>query len=136
MMNHAEIVDLLHRTFRAGFLQRLPKRQAHADIFMALSVVALDPEAFFDETEINLHLSAFLNGIASQDGFSDYVSFRRYLVDFGFLRRASDGAIYRLCPERIAEVLPSTARDIEPTAIFITVEMEKLARREKFGRQD
>ena len=136
MMNHAEIVDLLHRTFRAGVLRRLPKRQAHADIFMALSVVALDPEAFFDETEINLHLSAFLNGIASQDGFSDYVSFRRYLVDFGFLRRASDGAIYRLCPERIAEVLPSTARDIEPTAIFNTVEMEKLARREKFGRQD
>jgi hypothetical protein len=33
-------------------------------------------------------------------------------------------------------VLPSTARDIEPTAIFNTVEMEKLARREKFGRQD
>jgi len=34
---------------------------------MALSVVALDPEAFFGETEIKLHLSAFLNGIASQD---------------------------------------------------------------------
>ena len=68
-MNRAEIVDLLHRTFRAGVLQRLPKRQAHADIFMALSVVALDPEAFFDETEINLHLSAFLNGIASQFDF-------------------------------------------------------------------
>ena len=44
MMNHAEIVDLLHRTFRAGVLQRLPKSQAHADIFMALSVVALDQD--------------------------------------------------------------------------------------------
>jgi hypothetical protein len=136
MMDHDEIVDLLHRTFRAGLLRRLPKKQAHADVFMALSVIALDPETFFDETEINLHLSAFLNGIASQDGFSDYVSFRRYLVDLGFLRRATDGAIYRLCPERIAEVLPPTATDIDPTEIYNSVELEKLARREKFGQQN
>jgi len=35
--------------------------------------------------------------------------FRRQLVDVGFLHRAIDGEIYRLSPERIAEVLTPTA---------------------------
>jgi len=136
MMEHAAIVDLLRRTFRGGALLRLPKKQAHADVFLALSVVGLDPEVFYEEPEINLHLAAFLNTIASQDGFSDHVSFRRYLVDFGFLRRATDGAIYRLCPERIAEVLPPSASDIDPFDIFNEVELEKLQRREKFKKEE
>jgi hypothetical protein len=135
MLQHSDIVDLLRRTFRGGALRRLPKKQEHADVFMGLAVVGLDAETFYEESEINLHLAAFLNTIASQDGFSDHVTFRRHLVDFGFLRRATDGAIYRLCPERIAEVLPITAKDIDPMAIFDAVEQEKLLRREKFNHQ-
>lgn len=136
MMEHAAIVDLLSRTFRGGALRRLPKKQDHADVFLALSVVNLDPEVFYEESDINLHLAAFLNTIASQDGFSDHVSFRRHLVDFGFLRRATDGAIYRLCPDRIVDVLPSTAGDIDPMSIFNEVELEKIQRREKFSQKD
>lgn len=134
MMTHAEIVELLHRTFRGGVLRRLPKKQEHADVFMALAVASLNPDSFYDESEINLHLAAFLNTIASQDGFSDYVTFRRHLVDFGFLRRATDGAVYRLCPQRIDDVLPETAKSIDPVAIFGSVELERLQRRKKFTR--
>ena len=52
--------------------------------------------------------------------------FRRQLVGFSFRRRATDDAIYRLSPERIAEVLSPTAKGIDPVAIFDAVALEKM----------
>jgi len=47
-------------------------------------------------------------------------------VGFGSLRRATDGAIYCLSPERVAEVLPPTAEDLDPVAIFDAVALEEI----------
>ena len=91
--------------------------------------MGLDPSAFYEESEINVHLSAFLDIIASQEGSSDHITLRRYLVDYGFLRRATDGAVYLISPKRIDEVLPHNARDIDLKALFAEVELEKLRRR-------
>ena len=128
-MERAAMISLLRRTFKGGILQRLPKKRQDAKVFLALSLVGLDPSAFYEESEINVHLSAFLDIIASQEGSSDHITLRRYLVDFGFLRRATDGAVYLISSERIDEVLPRNARDIDPKALFREVEMERLRRR-------
>ncbi|MBT3832101.1 MAG: DUF2087 domain-containing protein [Gammaproteobacteria bacterium] len=128
-MERAAIISLLRRTFKGGILQRLPKKRQDAEVFLALSLVGLDPAAFYEESEINVHLAAFLDIIASQEGSSDHITLRRYLVDLGFLRRATDGAVYRVSSERIDEVLPRNARDIDPKALFREVEMERLRRR-------
>lgn len=128
-MERATIISLLRRVFKGGILQRLPKKRQDAEVFLALSLVRLDPASFYEESEINVHLSAFLDIIASQEGSSDHITLRRYLVDFGFLRRSTDGAVYLISSERIDEVLPRNARDIDPKALFREVEMERLRRR-------
>jgi hypothetical protein len=110
-------------------MRRLPKKQQDAEVFLALSLLGLDPAAYYEESKINIHLSAFLDIIASQEGSSDHITLRRYLVDYGFLRRATDGAVYLISPERIDEVLPHNARDIDLKTLFAEVELEKLRRR-------
>jgi hypothetical protein len=103
--------------------------------FLALSLLGLDPAAFYEKSEINVHLSAFLDIIASQEGSSDHITLRRHLVDFSFLRRATDGAVYLISAERIDEVLPRNARDIDAKALFRGVAVERLRRRREHSNQ-
>ena len=101
---------------------------------MALSLVDLDADRFFNESEINVHLSAWLDVIGCTDGVSDYVTLRRALVDSGFLRRASDGAVYRVIPERIDEVLSPAAKTVDPKQIFAEVDSARAERRKTYGQ--
>ena len=115
-------------------MRRLPKKREDAEVVMALSLVGLDPDGIFDESDVNLHLAAWLDGIVSEDGLADYVTLRRHLVDSGFLRRASDGVVYRVRPERIDEVISPAAKTVNPKQIFAEVESARIERRKTFGR--
>lgn len=121
----------LRRLFHGGALRRLPRNPRDADLLMALALTGLDADAALDESEINLHLMAWLNGIVADNG-PDHVTLRRNLVDFGFLRRSSDGVIYRVERERIDEVLGPEAGSVDARAILAAVEAERRERREAF----
>ncbi len=131
MNNREEVDTLLRRLFHGGRLRRMPKKQEDADVIMSLSLLGLDAEGLFEESEINVHLSAWLDDIGSDTGL-DYVTLRRYLVDHGFLRRASDGAIYRIRPERIDAVLSRDARDLDPKKVFAEVQFTRNERKQQF----
>ena len=60
MMDHEEVLRLLRRLFKGGPMARLPKKQRESEVVMALSIVGLDPDGFYDEADINLHLSGWL----------------------------------------------------------------------------
>ena len=107
-------------------MRRLPKKRDDAEVLLALSVVGLDPDGFLNEAEVNAHLMAWLDIISTED----YVSLRRSLVDAGFLRRASDGFVYRVRPERINEVLAPTARTVDAKQVFAEVESVRNKRKE------
>lgn len=134
MLEQDELLSLLKRTFKAGAMRRLPKKREHAEAVMALSLASLDPEGIYDESDINLHLSAWLDGIGSADGFADYVTLRRQLVDHGFLRRAADGVVYRIRAERIEQVLAPAARTVDAKRVFAEVESARNERRKTFGQ--
>lgn len=127
-----EVTSLLRRTFKGGPMRRLPKKREDAEILLALSLVGLDPEGIFDETDINRHLSAWLAEISADGGSADYVTLRRYLVDLGFLRRASDGLVYRVRGERIDDLLSASAKGIDPKQIFNEVAQQRMQRRGSF----
>lgn len=113
-------------------MRRLPKKREDADVLLALSLAGLDADGIYDESDINLHLSSWLAGISDQGGSADYVTLRRSLVDFGFLRRASDGFVYRVRGERIDEVLSIPAQTVDATKIFAEVTQERMQRRGSF----
>lgn len=133
MKTPEDVTHLLQRIFNGGPMRRLPKKRDDAEVLLALSLVGLDVEGIFDESDINLHLSSWLAEISADNGSADYVTLRRYLVDLGFLRRASDGLVYRIRAERIDEVLTKAAKDVDPKQIFAQVMQARIERRGSFS---
>ncbi len=132
MMEKEQVETILRRIFKGGPLRRMPKKREDADLVLALSLVGLDPVKSFDESDINVQLSAWLDGIAQENSAADYVAMRRDLVDHGFLRRATDGAIYRIEQARVDEIIAPSARDVDPKAIYAEVLQIRQQRREAF----
>jgi len=79
----------------------LPESSVDAELWNNHWVIEYDPEsgsvygAFYSEEEIN----AFLKQI-----FEDFVSLRRYLIEYGFLHRTKDCQFYSMDLGRIREV--------------------------------
>ncbi|MEQ9452266.1 MAG: DUF2087 domain-containing protein [Pseudomonadales bacterium] len=131
-MNREELISLLRRLFKAG-LRRLPRKQRDATALLALSLTRLDPVGIYDEVEIDQHLSDWLARISVDGQSVDHVTWRRALVDFRFLRRATDGAIYRIRPEVIDETLSADARTVDPLDVLREVEQIRQQRQSQFG---
>ena len=134
MIEAAEIESILRRIFKGGALRRMPKKREDAEVIMALSLLGLDPNGVFDESEINVQLSAWLDGITVENSAADYVALRRDLVDHGFLRRATDGAIYRIEQSRIEETIASSAAQIDPKKIYEETLKVRAERRTAHGQ--
>ena len=133
MQEPEAVIHLLRRVFRGGVMRRLPRKRKDAEVVIALAIVGLAPDAFHDESEVDAHLSAWLHIIGGNDGDLDHVTLRRSLVDYGFLRRASDGVVYRVVPERTDAVLSPGAQLVDPKRVFFEVQAEQHERRERFG---
>lgn len=131
MIEHDALVARLRRQFNGGALRRLPRNPEDAELFMALALLGLHADAAYEESDINLHLIGWLNGIAAEDR-PDYVTLRRYLVDSGFLRRSSDGVIYRAQFERVDALLSPEAKPVDLRQILEAVEAERSERRQAF----
>ena len=114
-MNDQQLESLLSRIFKTGALRRIPKKREEARLLMALSICQLELDGIYDESEIDHHLSDWLARLSESPEQVDHVTWRRGLVDFGFLRRATDGAIYRIRSELVDSVLADIDRlvDIE-----------------------
>ncbi len=133
MFDHETVESFLRRLFHGGPIRRMPRKKEDADVLMALALVALDSERSYDESDINAHLSAWLEDIASEVDL-DHVTLRRFLVDAGFLRRASDGVIYRVEAERIDRVLSPEAKAVDPKAIHAEILFAREERARSFRR--
>lgn len=71
--------------FKDGRLTSMPSKQKRKAMVLWHIAKNLPGQMEFSETEINERLAAF---------YDDYVTLRRYLVDFGHLERTRDGSRY------------------------------------------
>ena len=76
--------------------------------------------------------ASWLARLSQSHGGVDHVTWRRALVDFGYLRRATDGAIYVIRGERIDAELSADARAVDPAAVFAEVTHRQDERRSRF----
>ena len=72
-----------------GPLQAFPRKEKHKLVVLRELARRFDPARFYSEKEINHILQA---------AFGDYVTLRRYLIEYGFLDRKTDGSQYWLKP--------------------------------------
>lgn len=120
----------LGRIFSGGRLELLPKRQGDREMVLALGAWQLHDAGVADEQAINLLLESWLAGFC----FStlDRVTFRRALVDEGFISRRRDGTRYWINTQKIHLVLAPDALDVDPTLIFERETLEREARKHRY----
>ena len=70
-----------------GKITALPLKQPQIVVILDEIALRFDPEKQYTERDVNL--------ILEEISEEDYVTIRRYLVDYGYLTRARDGSVYR-----------------------------------------
>jgi hypothetical protein len=84
-----EAQEILSKHFSQGespALMSFPRKQKAKLVVLNRVVVLFERDRSYSEQEVNQILSAVYN---------DYVTIRRYLIDYGFLTRKRDGSEYR-----------------------------------------
>jgi hypothetical protein len=79
---------------RSG-LKGFPKDEVDQHILYKSAVLTLDPSATYSEKEINQRLESWITEISQMEDI-DRITLRRYMVDSGYLLRASDGSSYHV----------------------------------------
>ncbi|EKN69820.1 hypothetical protein BABA_08521 [Neobacillus bataviensis LMG 21833] len=79
--------QFVHKYFSEGILTRFPKKEKQRLVILSEISNHLKTDYNYDEQELNQILIGF---------YEDYVLIRRYLVEYGFLDRKSDGSSYWL----------------------------------------
>ena len=86
----AEDQQVLREHTQGRRLTRLPSKQKKTLVILRWLATLFEPECFYSEAEVNTVLKAVYA--------EDYVSLRRDLVDYGYLRRERGGGKYWLAP--------------------------------------
>ncbi|MFZ7942919.1 DUF2087 domain-containing protein [Neobacillus sp. 19] len=79
--------QFLHKYFSEGILTRFPQKEKQRLVILREISNHLKTDYNYDEQELN----QILKGI-----YEDYILIRRYLIEYGFLERKSDGSSYWL----------------------------------------
>jgi DNA-binding HxlR family transcriptional regulator len=82
--------QVLREYIRGGKLTRLPAKQKRMLVILRWLASLFQPDRLYSEVEVN----EILRGVYAED----FVSLRRDLVDFGYLRRERGGGKYWLAP--------------------------------------
>lgn len=91
-----------------GGLPRIPRKPEQRDVVLALLCLHMRRRHPYTELELNEYLKEALKTV---NAGVDHVTGRRYLVDFGFVKRDRGGARYLLNPQRLAAVLSADVMD-------------------------
>jgi len=79
--------QLVNKYFSKGVLTKFPNKEKQRLVILREISKHLKADYHYDEKELNQILKGF---------YEDYALIRRYLVDYGFLNRKSDGSSYWL----------------------------------------
>ncbi len=121
------------RLLRGGRLHGLPTRQTDLELLLAIAAAQFAPRRGYAEREVNALLKAWLPLILTQHAV-DHVTVRRYLVDYGLLRRDAFGSRYQLGDRELDEWLTAEARSVDPGAILAELATARAERRTQHER--
>lgn len=79
--------EIINQFFIDGMLKKFPTKEKQRLVVLREITSKLKDDYVYDEKELNERLKEF---------FEDYVLIRRYLIDYGFMDRKSDGSGYWL----------------------------------------
>lgn len=126
-----EIQRSLKRLFSAGRLELLPKRDTDRQLLFALAAWKIQEHGADTEQAINDLLEGWLSAFCHTVSL-DHVTFRRALVDAGFIGRTNDGARYWINAQQIHRTLAPDGLDVDPGATFAEARRERDERKRRY----
>jgi hypothetical protein len=98
--------EVLRKVLASGRLHRIPRNPEHREIVLAILCLNLQRRYPYTEVEFNAFLKTALDGLHAR---VDHVTCRRYLVDFGFVKRDRAGNRYFVNYPKLESVLADDA---------------------------
>lgn len=96
------VIRILRKVLVSGRLNRIPRHPEHREIVLAILCLDMQRRHPYAEAEINETLKRALAELHTQ---VDHVTCRRFMVDFGFLKRDRAGNRYFLNYPKLESVL-------------------------------
>ena len=132
--NAVDARQVLERLLRGGPLHGLPTRETDLELVLAIAAAQFTPQRGYSELEINEILKTWLPTLLA-DHAADHVTVRRYLVDYGLLRRDPAGNRYQLGDRELDDWLTPDARRLGPQEILESRRRERAERRAAHERK-
>ncbi len=131
MMDATDYAARLGKLLGVGVPLTWPKQGEDQMALMGAAALGLEPARRYSEKELNVALAAWLERF-SRPGGLDHVTLRRYLIDFRFVDRESDGSAYWVDRDELAQEFELSVFDLKTQAIVDAVKAERAERRRQW----
>lgn len=108
-------------------LIQFPKKYKDRLVLLGSIVMSLKPKKQYSEKSINETIIEWLRKIASKS-YLDYVTLRRYLIDFGLLERDPAGYRYYVAESKISDFFEKSIRTIDAFSLVKEFRTQKETR--------
>lgn len=112
-----------------------PRKLRDRHILFRSVVAMLDADQRYSEGELNAALGRWSAAVGEGIGI-DHVALRRYLVDWGYLRRDPDGTTYSVRPDGTGEVaFEAGVEGVDPVDVVHGAREEARSRKRRWQEQ-
>ena len=108
------VLESLRKVLPESKLSRIPRHPQRRDILLAIFCLRMRRRYPYTESELNDLLA---DAIADVNGDVDHVTWRRFLIDLGFVKRDRAGTRYFLNFPKIESTLSAASMDSAETLI-------------------
>jgi len=125
-----DYIDRLNKLCGKNNLIQFPNNYTNRLVLLGSIVFSLKPQKQYSEKLINESIMEWIRTIADKS-YLDYVTLRRYLIDFGLLKRDPAGRKYYIAESKIDSLFEKSIREIDPFSLVKELQVQKETRRKK-----
>jgi hypothetical protein len=109
-------------------LIQFPKHYEDRLVLLGSIVLSLNPQNQYSEKSINETIIEWLRKVAGKS-YLDYVTLRRYLIDFGLLERDPAGHRYYVSESKLSDFFEDSIRTIDAFSLVKEFRAQRETRR-------
>ncbi len=129
-ISKSDYIDRLNKLCGRSDLIQFPKKYKDRLVILGSIVLSLNPQKQYSEKSINETIIEWIRKMASKS-YLDYVTLRRYLIDFGLLKRDPAGCKYYVAESKIASIFEKSIRAIDPFSLVKEFRAQRETQRKK-----
>jgi hypothetical protein len=129
-VSKSDYIDRLIKLCGKNNLIQFPKKHKDRLVLLGSIVLSLKPQKQYSEKSINDSIIEWLHKMAGKS-YLDYVTLRRYLIDFGLLKRDPAGRKYYVAETRITQLFEKSVSEIDPFSLVKEFRAQRETQRKK-----